>query len=121
MAKKQARKSLKRQRSPRRGGGAVRSAEMVMAALAHDIRTPLTGILALAELLAASDLGERERRWVADLKSNAEHLAALTTLVVDAAKSSRRSLVLREDIFDPRALARAAARFPSARAPKPPD
>ena len=37
--------------------------EAALASLAHDIRTPLTGILALAELLAASDLGERERRW----------------------------------------------------------
>ena len=49
-------------------------------AFAHDIRTPLTGILALAELLASSDLGERERRWAAGIKSGADHLAALTTL-----------------------------------------
>ena len=34
---------------------------LALAALAHDIRTPLTGILALADLLLASDLPERER------------------------------------------------------------
>ncbi len=37
--------------------------ETALAGLAHDIRTPLTGILALAELLNASDLPKRERGW----------------------------------------------------------
>src|SRR5688572_8650928 len=51
-------------------------AEAALASLAHDIRTPLTGILALAELLSASDIAERERRWAHGIKSAAEHLAA---------------------------------------------
>ena len=58
-----------------------------LAVFAHDIRTALTGILALGELLASSNLGERERRWAAGIKDSAEHLAALTTLVIDAAKA----------------------------------
>ena len=37
--------------------------EAALAGIAHDIRTPLTGIVALAELLASSDLGAREREW----------------------------------------------------------
>ena len=37
--------------------------ETALATLAHDIRTPLTGILALSELIAAADLPERERQW----------------------------------------------------------
>jgi len=58
----------------------------VLAVFAHDIRTALTGILALGELLTSSNLGERERRWAAGIKVSAEHLASLTTLVIDAAK-----------------------------------
>jgi len=38
-----------------------RAIEATLADLAHEIRTPLTGILALGELLATSDLGARER------------------------------------------------------------
>ena len=53
---------------------------------AHEVRTPLTGILAISDLLATSDLGERERRWVDTIKAGAEHLASLATLFVDAAK-----------------------------------
>jgi signal transduction histidine kinase len=63
----------------------ARDDETVLAVFAHDIRTALTGILALGELLASSNLGERERRWATGIKDSAEHLASLTTLVIDAA------------------------------------
>jgi CheY-like chemotaxis protein len=73
---------------------------------AHEVRTPLTGILAISDLLATSDLGERERRWVDTIKAGAEHLASLATLFVDAAKSGVSGLGVRQDFFDLRALAR---------------
>jgi two-component system, sensor histidine kinase len=72
------------------------------------VRTPLTGILAISDLLATSDLDERERRWVDTIKAGAEHLASLATLFVDAARSGRPGLVVRQDFFDLRALARNA-------------
>ena len=75
-----------------------------LAIFAHDIRTALTGILALGELLASSNLGERERRWAAGIKDSAEHLASLTTLVIDAAKAEAGSLVLQQEVFRPRRL-----------------
>jgi CheY-like chemotaxis protein/anti-sigma regulatory factor (Ser/Thr protein kinase) len=93
-----------------------RAIEAALAGLAHDIRTPLTGILALAELLASSDLGPRERQWAEAVKSGAEHLAALSTLIVDAARADAAGLVLRREPFSPRALAAAVAEGLSARA-----
>jgi len=83
--------------------------ETVLAAFAHEVRTPLTGILAISDLLATSELGARERQWVDTIKANAEHLAALATLLVDAARSQQAGLSLRKDFFDLRALARVAA------------
>src|SRR5882672_4644769 len=79
--------------------------EAALAAFAHEVRTPLTGILAISDLLATSDLDERERRWVDTIKAGAEHLASLATLFVDAAKTGTASGV-RRDLFDLRALAR---------------
>ena len=79
--------------------------EAALAAFAHEVRTPLTGILAISNLLATSDLGERERRWVDTIKAGAEHLASLATLFVDAARS-RTAGDGRQDLFDLRALAR---------------
>jgi CheY-like chemotaxis protein/nitrogen-specific signal transduction histidine kinase len=82
--------------------------ETALAAFAHEVRTPLTGILAISDLLATSDLGERERRWVDTIKAGAEHLASLATLFVDAAKSGKSPAGVRQDLFDLRALARSA-------------
>jgi CheY-like chemotaxis protein len=80
--------------------------EAALAAFAHEVRTPLTGILAISNLLATSDLDERERRWVDTIKAGAEHLASLATLFVDAARSGSAAAAVRQDFFDLRALAR---------------
>ncbi|MGY4365900.1 signal transduction histidine kinase/ActR/RegA family two-component response regulator [Bradyrhizobium sp. LB1.3] len=89
--------------------------QAALAAFAHEVRTPLTGILAISDLLATSDLGERERRWADTIKAGAEHLASLATLFVDAARSSKGAgkgvgggSTLRQDLFDLRTLARNA-------------
>lgn len=91
--------------SPKAGPGMV---ETALAAFAHEVRTPLTGILAISNLLATSELGERERRWVETIKAGAEHLASLATLFVDAARSEGPGLEIRQDFFDLRTLARHA-------------
>jgi CheY-like chemotaxis protein len=89
----------------RKTKAAPRMVEAALASFAHEVRTPLTGILAISNLLATSDLPERERRWVDTIKAGAEHLASLATLFVDAARS-RGTIAGREDLFDLRALAR---------------
>ncbi len=94
----------------------ARALEVALAGLAHDIRTPLTGILALAELLHASDLPEREQRWAAALKGAAEHLARLTNLVVDVAKAEATGLVLPQERFALRDLVQSVAVALKARA-----
>lgn len=99
-----------------RNGPGDRAIEAALAALAHDIRTPLTGILALAELLSASEIGERERRWAASVKSAAEHLARLTSVVCDAVRADVAGLSLNRDAFSPRRLAETLGATLAARA-----
>src|ERR1700719_3610380 len=82
--------------------------EAALAEVAHQGLTPLTGILAISDLLATSDLDERERRWVDTIKAGAEHLASLATLFVDAARGGNAAAGVRRDFFDLRALARSA-------------
>ncbi len=72
-------------------------------------------------MLASSNLGERERRWAAGIKTSAEHLAALTTLAIDAAKidaakADAGGLTLQQQAFRPRRLIEALADTLSARA-----
>src|SRR3954447_21603617 len=99
-------KRTSKKRAPKRA--APNMVEIALAAFAHEVRTPLTGILAVSDLLATSDLDERERRWVDTIKAGAEHLAGLATLFVDAARSGNSGLGVRQDFFDLRALARNA-------------
>nr|WP_315805677.1 MULTISPECIES: ATP-binding protein [unclassified Bradyrhizobium] len=98
------------------GGPGAGVVEAALAVFAHEVRTPLTGILAISDLLATSELGERERRWVDTIKAGAEHLSSLATLFVDAAKQETAGTLLREDLFDLRVLARAAGDSLSGRA-----
>jgi len=93
-----------RQRRP-----SIADPDIALAAFAHDIRTALNGILAFGELLASSDIGQREREWAAGIKTGAEHLAALTTLVVDAAKAEAGGLILQQEVFRPARLFEAVA------------
>src|SRR5580700_6170365 len=113
-----AKRTRRGKRAPRRRAPApsVRVIEATLAELAHEIRTPLTGILALGELLTTSELGERERGWAAAIKHTAEHLALLTSLIVDAARADAKGLVLRRELIRPRRLAQALAVSLSARA-----
>ncbi|MBY0381765.1 MAG: response regulator [Xanthobacteraceae bacterium] len=103
VSKRRVRKKL----ATRRADAQPSLVEAALAAFAHEVRTPLTGILAISSLLATSDLGERERRWVDTIKTGAEHLSALASLYVDAAKRNS-GLYVREELFDLRALAFAA-------------
>jgi two-component system, sensor histidine kinase len=98
-------RSLKKRATKAASSGII---EAALAAFAHEVRTPLTGILAISDLLATSDLGERERRWADTIKASAEHLASIATLFVDAARSDGAELGVRKDFFDLRALARHA-------------
>jgi len=114
---KPGKRSRKRPRKARaRPALTQRAVESALAGIAHDLRTPLTGMVALAELLASSDLHEREREWANALRSGADHLAALTNLIVDAARAEAAGLVSRDEPFSPRALVGAIGTAIAARA-----
>jgi len=103
-------------RGTKRASSRGSAIEDALAGIAHDIRTPLTGIVALAELLASSDLGAREREWANAIKSGADHVAALATLIVDGARARAKGLVPRNEAFSPRALAETVGATLAARA-----
>lgn len=105
-----------RARATKAQNAQIRTVEAALAGIAHDIRTPLTGIVALAELLASSDLGAREREWANAVKSGADHLAALATLIVDAAKADVSGIVLRNEPFSPHMIVDAVGVALAARA-----
>ena len=89
----------KRSRRAKRKRGALAAArprcrvaiEAALAALAHDIRTPLTGILALGELLAASDSASANAAGPMRSRARPSISRMLTSLIVDAARADARA------------------------------
>ena len=78
--------------------------EAALAAFAHEVRTPLTGILAISSLLATSELGEREKRWVDTIKVGAEHRRFGDA--VRRRRAQRQHRAVRVRFFDLRTLSR---------------
>jgi CheY-like chemotaxis protein/nitrogen-specific signal transduction histidine kinase len=119
-AAKGKRRKVARSRQPVRSRQAAAArldaTEFALAGLAHEIRTPLNGILALSELISAADLPARERGWATSVKEAAEHLAQLSTLVVDGVRANARGLVLQSEAFRLRALAESIGAGLAARA-----
>jgi CheY-like chemotaxis protein len=115
-SKTEAKPRPKKRSSARQQPKVASANEAALAIFAHDIRTTLTGILALGELLSSSNLDARERHWAIGIKVGAEHLASLTTLVIDAAKADAGSLTLQQENFRPRRIVQTLSESLAARA-----
>src|SRR5947209_1845600 len=74
--------------------GAGRPDEMILAALSHEFRTPLNGVLGMARLLAGTRLDAAQRTYVAALEESGEHLLGLVNQMLDMARIEATGLEL---------------------------
>ncbi len=75
-----------------------------LAMLGHEIRTPMTGVLGMAELLQGSDLAPRQRQQVDAIQRAGEHLLRLVNDALDLARIESGKLTLEDKPFDLHAL-----------------
>jgi signal transduction histidine kinase len=75
-----------------------------LATLGHEVRTPMTGVLGMAELLQSSPLDARQRGWVEAIHRAGEHLLRLVNDALDMARIEAGKLELAQDEFSLRAL-----------------
>ncbi|RUL77603.1 hybrid sensor histidine kinase/response regulator [Dyella choica] len=75
-----------------------------LAQLGHEIRTPMTGVLGMAELLLSRPLDETERRYAQTIRNSGEVLLTLVNDALDLARIESGRLQLVHAPFDPRAL-----------------
>ncbi|WP_342345488.1 ligand-binding sensor domain-containing protein [Pseudoxanthomonas helianthi] len=75
-----------------------------LATLGHEVRTPMTGVLGMSELLLATPLDERQRGYTTAIQSAGKHLLRLVNDALDLARIEAGKLDLDEQAFDPRAL-----------------
>jgi signal transduction histidine kinase len=66
-----------------------------LAAITHEMRTPLTAILGVMEFLSETDLDERQMRWVALAQDASDRLLGLVNGVLDDARRDTRKRRIR--------------------------
>jgi signal transduction histidine kinase/CheY-like chemotaxis protein len=75
-----------------------------LADFGHEIRTPMTGVLGMAELLHAEPLGPRQRGRVEAIQTAGQHLLRLVDDALDVARIEAGRLDLLDAAFDVPAL-----------------
>ncbi|MDY6984134.1 MAG: histidine kinase dimerization/phospho-acceptor domain-containing protein, partial [Pseudomonadota bacterium] len=88
-----------------------------LANLSHELRTPMNAIIGISHLLSASSpLSDKQRMFVATLKSSADNLLSLINDLLDVAKIEARSIELEEITFDLRRMLQEIVSMMSVRA-----
>lgn len=75
-----------------------------LATLGHEVRTPMTGVLGMSELLLGTDLDTRQRGHVESIRRAGDHLLRLVNDALDLARIEAGKLDLEIKPFDLRAL-----------------
>ncbi|WP_372015535.1 hybrid sensor histidine kinase/response regulator [Pseudoxanthomonas sp. 10H] len=75
-----------------------------LATLGHEVRTPMTGVLGMSELLLATPLDPRQRSYIESIRRAGEHLMRLVNDALDLARIEAGKLELDVQDFDLRAL-----------------
>ncbi len=71
-----------------------------LAMVSHEVRTPLTGILGMAELLIATDMNAEQASYVGAIRVSAESLSSLINQILDFSKIEAGKLELNNVVFD---------------------
>ncbi len=75
-----------------------------LATLGHEVRTPMTGVLGMSELLLATPLDERQRGYTHAIQNAGSHLLRLVNDALDIARIEAGKLELQQQDFNLRAL-----------------
>jgi signal transduction histidine kinase/CheY-like chemotaxis protein/streptogramin lyase/HPt (histidine-containing phosphotransfer) domain-containing protein len=79
---------------------ANRAKSVFLATMSHEMRTPMNGVLGLTELLLATPLDERQRRFAENVRRSGELLMNLINDILDFSKIDAGKLELESTDFD---------------------
>ncbi len=80
-----------------------------LATMGHEIRTPMTGVLGMSELLLGTGLDERQRGYTNAIRQSGELMLRVVNDSLDLARIEAGKLALESTLFDPAALLRDVA------------
>lgn len=70
-----------------------------LAAMSHEIRTPMTGVLGMADLLAAQDLSAQQRQYVDAMRASGRHLVNVINDILDFSRIETGRVTLEQIDF----------------------
>ena len=82
-----------------------------IAAISHELRTPMSGILGMSSLLLEGDLPGDQREYVETIQNTAESLVGLLNEILDLAKIDRGHFEIEQTTFSPRDVCTGAIRL----------
>ncbi|WDS37650.1 two-component regulator propeller domain-containing protein [Pseudoxanthomonas sp.] len=83
---------------------ASRAKTHFLATLGHEVRTPMTGVLGMSELLLSTNLDERQHGYTRSIQNAGTHLLRLVNDALDLARIEAGRLELDQQDFDLREL-----------------
>ncbi len=108
---------LKEQEAAREKAEAANEAKTrFLAAVSHEMRTPLNGILGMAELLSQPDLSAEQRSYLDAISTSGKALASLIDEILDFAKIEAGRIELTSEPFSPVSLVEGVAELLAPRA-----
>ncbi len=81
---------------------ASRLKSQFLANMSHEVRTPMNGVLGMAQLLLDTDLDETQQRYLGVLKESGENLLRIVNDILDFSKVEAGKLELERITFDVR-------------------
>ncbi len=81
--------------------------------MSHEVRTPMNGVLSMAQLLSETDLDERQRQMVRTIEGSSEALLVVLNDVLDHSRAASRRMVFKSLPMSLREVAADALRLPA--------
>lgn len=84
--------------------GHGRATSAALARMTHEIRTPMSGVVGMLDLLLATDLDEEQREYATAVRRSGEHVLRIVNDILDLSRAEAGRLTLDKVDFDLGAL-----------------
>lgn len=79
----------------------LESRQKMMLSVTHDIKSPLSSVLGYVALLSDTQINERQRHFLSNMKGSAEHILQLVTNLLDFSKLESNKMERADVAFNP--------------------